>query len=142
MKDDQNLSRLLTHLRYAQLSQMQLDAQALSLHLRFTFETGQDDVMINLSRTVHIAISKNPEDDELPAVVGEVTLNSVENGGLAILTKLGYPFRTTLDPKIVFTFPSILLCHFHMEGDVCVDVVCGEYGIQKVKRGSMTPPAA
>lgn len=142
MKDDKDLLTLLTDLRYAQLIQIQLDAQELSLRLRFTFEAGKDDVIVDLSKTLHIAISKNPEDDELPSVVGAVTLSYVEDGGFDILTKLGYPFRETADPNIVFAFASMPLYHFHMEGDVCADVVCGEYGIEKLKRGSVSPPVA
>jgi len=125
---------LLQSLRNSQLSEVRLDPCTLSIQFRFTFGPGKDDVVIEMSKTVHIAISKDPEDEELLAIVGEVTLHEALDGGLSILTDLKYPFKSTADRSAVFTYPSTRLYHFHMEGDVCADVVCAQYKLQVINR--------
>lgn len=125
---------ILESLQDSQVSNVQLDPQMLSIQFQFTFGPGRDDVVIEMSNTVHIAISKDPEDEELPALVGEVSITPVLDGGLAVLTALKYPFKSTEDRGSVFTYPSIRLYHFHLEGDICAEVVCAQYKIRIVNR--------
>ena len=121
--------KLIASLRDAQLKYVRLDPERMAIALRFTFGTDRPDVMVHLRNTAHIAISKDPNDEELPAVVGIATLVPLSVDRISTLTKLAYPFRNTDDPSTVFTYSETPLYHFHLEGDICLDIVCGKYSV-------------
>ena len=121
---------LLESLQDSELSEVRLDPVSLSIEFRFTFGPERENVSIQMSKIVHIAISKDPDDEEMLAIVGKVLLNPVLDGGLSILEDLKYPFKSTEDQTMVLTYPSVQLYHFHLEGDICADVVCAQYKME------------
>ena len=123
---------LIQSLDTAQLRSVNLDPEALSLSFRFTFGPAEEDVTVELSGTAHIALSKHPEDEAGCGIVGEVKLKALEDGGAAVLTELNYALLQ-YDGSHVLTYPSTPLYHFHMEGDVCADVVCSSYKVRRLK---------
>lgn len=124
---------LIASLRDSQLKEVQLDRQTLSVSLHFTSGPEAQGIVLTLQNTVHVVISKDPDDEELPAVVGEATLVSLQDGGASVLTKLKYPFRKIDDSAAVFTYQDKRLYYFHLEGDVCCDVVCANYQIRRTE---------
>jgi hypothetical protein len=134
MKTTQIDEALIESLARSQLLAVYLDSKALSLRFQFTFGPPADDIVVELLNTAHIVISKDIDDAELLAVVGEVRLTAVSDGGFSILTKLGYLFKSEANSNAVFTYPSRTMYHFHMEGDVSADVVCGKYTITRLKQ--------
>lgn len=124
--------KLLQGLSTSQLRAVNLNPETLSITFRFTFGPSEQDVVIDLSDTAHIAISKHLEDDEGLGVIMEARLNALSDGGTAILTELNYPLLQSAGGPVL-TYPSVPLFHFHIEGDVCADVVCGRYTARKLK---------
>lgn len=123
---------LIQELDGSELRSVYLDPEKLSLTLRFTFGPMADDIILELSKTAHLAISKHPEDEEGLGVIMEASLKPLPDGGAAVLTELNYPLFQSLGGPVL-TYPSIPLFHFHMEGDVCADVVCSDYKVRRVK---------
>ena len=122
---------LIASLRHSQLKEVRLDRQSLSVSFHFTFGPDAQGFVLTFKNTVHVAVSKDPDDEELPAIVGEATLVPLSDGGASVLAKLRYPFRKIDDSTAVFTYPERSLYHFHLEGDVCADVVCGNYAMRE-----------
>lgn len=123
---------LIQGLNTSQLRSVNLDPETLSLRFRFTFGPSENDVIVELSNTAHIAISKHLEDEEGLGVIMEVKLRALEDGGAAVLTELNYPLLQHQGGPVL-TYPSVALYHFHMEGDVCADVVCSSYKVRRLK---------
>jgi len=104
--------------------------------IRFNFSFGSDptvrDMVIKLSEVVHFLLSKDSDDNEGCYTVYETTLTELEDGGKEVLSSLSYPIKST--DGNVFCYPSKTLFHFHLEGDLCVEVVCGKYEVFQCDR--------
>jgi hypothetical protein len=132
-----NTQSLLKSLRKSQLVGLSVDPNHLWVRLEFTYGTfgGEaDTVVIQLTQLVHFTLSKDPDDDDDDwcFFVGEINLTPIEDGGKEILSSLGYRFRER--DGTVASYPSRSLFHFHIEGGVCIEAVCGSYQVsQEIK---------
>jgi hypothetical protein len=101
--------------------------------IRFRLVTGRpgnDEIVLTLRNVAYLSTACNPEDiEELGslAFIGDLALYSVSDGGAAILSKLNYPILD-LDGK-TRAYPGTLRFYMHIEGDICTDVVCGDYSV-------------
>jgi hypothetical protein len=111
------------------LSQITMAPDMLSISFRF--ERGPDTrpIEVCLRQIAHISLSKTLDDDEGCANVFEASMVRLDDGGLAALSELAYGFRESGAPERPFTYPNRDLFRFHIEGDVCADVVCGDYDV-------------
>ena len=117
---------LLNTLRDFQLSEILISPVDWSTKLIFTFGSNPEikDVSVQLSKIVHMTFSKDPDDNEGCYTTYEVKLNPIHDGGNDILSLLNYPIRSR--DGNVFSYPSKMLFHFHLEGDICIEAVCEE----------------
>ena len=120
---------LLHYLRNSQLTEISISPVDFSVKLTFTFafESHSRDFVVHLFRLVHISFSKDLEDNEGCYVVYEMNLKKIDDGGKNILSLLNYPIKNRTGE--VFSYPSQELYHFHLEGDMCIEVICGKYHI-------------
>ncbi|QDL11087.1 hypothetical protein DP113_27110 [Brasilonema octagenarum UFV-E1] len=123
----QNITTFLEDLKSADLIGISLLPQNVGLRLEFTFGPESGDAKIELYRIVHLVISQplNTDDEDFCFWVGEVELKKIEEGESQILSALSYPFK---DSKGSIETDSSLI-YFRLEGDICVEVVCGNYKI-------------
>ncbi|KAB8315981.1 hypothetical protein SD81_032205 [Tolypothrix campylonemoides VB511288] len=123
----QNITTFLEDLKSADLVGISLLPQNLGLRLDFTFGPEAGDAKIELYRIVHLVLSQplNIDDQDLCFWVGEVELKKIEESGSQILSGLSYPFK---NPNGSIEADSSLI-YFRLEGDIFVEVVCGNYKI-------------
>jgi hypothetical protein len=57
----------------------------------------------------------------------EAILSKLDDGGEAVLRKTGYGF-VGQDGNVA-TYPNIDLYHFHLEGEICADIVCRSFDL-------------
>ena len=74
-------------------------------------------------------MSKSPEDEDGSHPVGDVSLTPLEDGGREVLSSLNYKICDR--DGGVFTYSSASMFHFHLDGWIVLDVVCGEYHVYK-----------
>lgn len=124
------------YLQRSQLKNIALNPQTLALQFRFTEVEGKPDrdVQLELLGIAQVNLAKDLEDEEMLAIVGEANLAPITDGGRAIFEKLRYPFRSLELDSAPFSYPDSELFHFHLEGDVCADVVCKEYRLTELAR--------
>lgn len=116
-----------------------LDPKELSLHLEFAL-TGQNrgEIDLKLSNTVQVSVSRTPNEESGHWYVFEARLVAVLDGGLQVLKSLGHGFRKSTEAlDLPFTYPETKLFHFHLEGQVCMDVVCAEYQVMSGGGGTL-----
>ncbi|MGB8690479.1 MAG: hypothetical protein WCD53_24535 [Microcoleus sp.] len=115
-------------LKSADLTGISLIPQPLTLRLDFTFGTGIYDTAIEFSQLVHHVISQpvNTDSEESCFWVGNAELRQLTEGKSQILSDLSYPFQN--QEGLVETGASALF-YFRLEGDICIQVVCGSYKI-------------
>jgi hypothetical protein len=122
---------LLDRLRDFQLVEISFKPTEWSIHLTFTFGPNVKDIVVNLFEIAHFILSKNPDDNDGCYMVGEVTLTSITDGGLRVLSSLNYPFKNR--DGSIFSYPSKQLFYWHLEGDVCLEVICGKYELFQIE---------
>ncbi len=122
------------YLQRSQLKSIVLNPQTLALQFSFTQVEGKrnQDVELELLGIAQVNLAKDLQDDEMFAIVGEASLTSIADGGRAILEKLRYPFRSLENNNVPFSYLDTKMFHFHLEGDICVDVVCKEYRLKEL----------
>ncbi len=116
---------LFEDLQHAFVTQVQYNKSVIQID--FALE-GADFANIRLSEIVHLVYSQTLA-DEGAYFVGELSLTQVSDGGKEVLSTLHYRFFD--QNKEVFSYPSEQLFHFHLEGDICLEVVCGAYELYK-----------
>jgi hypothetical protein len=99
----------------------------LGLRLDFTFGPESGDAKIELYRIVHLVFSQplNTDDENFCFWVGEVELRNIEESGSQFLSGLSYPFKNANGSIEA----DSSLTYFRLEGDIFVEVVCGNYKI-------------
>lgn len=102
--------------------------------IQFTFSPNEPDTVLELSRISFYQLSLDPDEGGDLAFVGQVDAFAFEDSGQKILSKLGYCFEHS--PGIVRTLPEASGFYFHIEGDICGDIVCGMYSVRTVPFGS------
>lgn len=122
----ENVQSLLKYLKRSQLVGISVEPSNLSITLEFTHGTQGCNVIIKVFQVVHFIISKDPDDNDV-FYVGNINLITIEDGGKEILSSLLYPF--TEQDGGVGIYPSRCLFHLHIEGGICIEVVCGSYQI-------------
>jgi hypothetical protein len=122
-----NITTFLEDLKSADLVGISLLPQNLGLRLDFTFGPEAGDAKIELYRIVHLVFSQplNTDDENFCFWVGEVELRNIEESGSQFLSGLSYPFK---NPNGSIEADSSLI-YFRLEGDIFVEVVCGNYKI-------------
>jgi hypothetical protein len=123
----------LQYLRRSQLKSVVLNPLTLALQFIFTAVEGRPDTILELLGIAQVNLAKDLDDEEMLAIVGEASLVSVADGGLGIFEQLRYPFKSLADDSVPFSYPGTELFHFHLEGDVCADVICKEYRLREQK---------
>ncbi len=115
-------------LKSADLAGITLIPQPLTLRLDFTFGTGIYDTSIEFYQLVHQVISQpvNSDSQESCFWVGNAELRQLTEDKTQILSALSYPFQN--QAGLVETGSSSLF-YFRLEGDICIEVVCGSYKI-------------
>ncbi|HKC63834.1 MAG TPA: hypothetical protein VKB86_09365 [Pyrinomonadaceae bacterium] len=111
----------LKHLDAYALSEIFIEPSGQCLSFGFTSSIGEPSIRLKLFNPALIKISRTLDDEGL-FLVGEARLASLEDGGKDVFAFLGYDFRN-LNGSLL-TYPSRPLLHFHLEGDVCIDVIC------------------
>lgn len=127
-----NIQALLKYLRKSQLVGISFEPTKLSMRLEFTVGSQGDDIVIQLFQIIHLVLSKDPDDNKI-FYVGEINLIPIENGGKEILSFLLYPFRER--DGSVASYPSQSLFHLHIEGGICIEVICGSYQVFQELKG-------
>jgi hypothetical protein len=123
-----NLTTFLEDLKSADLVGISFLPRTLGLRLDFTFGPEANDIAIELYKIVHLVLSQpiNPDDEGYCFWVGEVEIKTLPNDGSQLLSDLSYHF--TNQKKIIDADLSSKF-YFRLEGDICIDVVCGRYQI-------------
>ncbi len=125
----------LEYLQRSQLKSIVLDSQTLALQFRFTQVEGKPDTILELLGIAQIKLAKDLDDEEMLATMvgaSEPSLIPIADGGRAVFEQLHYPFKSLGDHNVPFSYPGVQLFHFHMEGDICADVICKEYRLREV----------
>ncbi len=123
-----NLTTFLEDLKSADLVGITFLPRTLGLRLDFTFGPEANDVAIELYKIVHLVLSQpiNPDDEDYCFWVGEVEVKKLVNDGTQLLSDLSYQFTKQngmIDSDLASRF------YFHLEGDICIEVVCSHYQI-------------
>jgi hypothetical protein len=121
----------LEDLKSADLIGISLTPQPLTLRLDFTFGAEMYDISLEFHHLVHQVISQpvnsDPSDPEESCFwVGNVELREIGAEQSQILSSLSYPFQ---DQAGTVQTSSSSLFYFRLEGDICIQVVCGSYKI-------------
>lgn len=118
----------LEDLKSADLTGISLIPQPLTLRLDFTFEAEIYDTYIEFYHLVHQVISQpfNADPDESCFWVGNLELKKLEADQSQILSSLSYPFQNQAGLIKVGSSP---LFYFRLEGDICIQLICGSYKI-------------
>jgi hypothetical protein len=125
-----DLLLLADKLKGSSLINCTIDSSNFSFHLEFSFGHGKTDVIVKLYQVVHSLISKDPDDQDSCFFIGDLFINSLNDGGLELLSDLKYGFR---DPNgEVSSYPSRSLWHLHIEGGICIDLVFCAYEVFQV----------
>ncbi|GAB4289580.1 MAG: hypothetical protein Fur0025_24110 [Oscillatoriaceae cyanobacterium] len=119
------IESLLTNLRKSQLTGISFDPESLALTLEFTLGDEVKVIKMQFFQLIHLVISKEIDENDGCFFVGDVSLTPVADGGKEILSSLLYRFRER--DGTVATYPQQSLFHFHLEGGVCIEAVCGEW---------------
>jgi hypothetical protein len=112
-------------LKSSDLVGISLNPQTLGLHLDFTFGPEAEDVAIELDHIIHLVFSQplNTDDEDICFWVGEVELTKIEDDIQKYLSK-SYPF---VNQNQVDNTNLQSLIYFHLQGDICLEVVCKNY---------------
>jgi len=124
-----NLSTFLEDLKSADLVGISLVPHHFGLHLDFTYGPDLGDVAIELYQIIHLIFSQPFPSQELDYCfwVGEVQLNQISPENSHILSTLSYPFNHS---KPSNGYPlNLPLVHFHLEGEICLEIICSHYKI-------------
>jgi len=115
-------------LRNADLVGISLISQPLTLRLDFTFGMEIYDTSIEFYQLVHHVISQPVKSDSEESCfwVGNAEIRELAEDKSQILSGLSYPFQN--QAGLVDTGSSSLF-YFRLEGDICIQVVCGSYKI-------------
>lgn len=116
---DEEYANLMASLKYASVTSLQLSKSAVQVDFAMD---GADTAILRLSEVVHMVLSQTLA-DEGAYLVGELSITPVNDGGKEILSALQYRFSNQNGE--VFSYPAVEMFHFHLEGDVCLEVVCG-----------------
>ena len=123
--------KILNNLKSSSLAEIYMDPTTLSLRLNFTYGPDGKDISIVFFHIAHMTISKILDDEDGVFNISEISINGIKDGGSDLLKKLGYMFQ---DGNGVLTYPEEKLFHLYIEGDVCMEVICGNYKIlQEIK---------
>ena len=126
------LTTFLEDLKSADLVGISLNPQNLGLRLDFTFGPEADDVAIEFYQIIHLVFSQplNANDEDICFWVGEVELKKIEDNIQEFLST-SYPF---INQTGIINTNVQSLTYFHLEGDICLEVVCRNYKtFQQVK---------
>jgi len=125
----QNLTTFLEDLKSADLIGISFIPKSLGLRLDFTYGPEIGDVAIELEGIVHFVFSQplEPEDEDFCFWVGEVKIESLSEGAMSVLSSLSYPFTMGQSANLPET--NSALVRFYLEGDICLEVICGSYKI-------------
>ena len=120
-----NLTAFLEDLKSADLVGISFIPQSLGLRLDFTYGPEIGDVGIELYRIVHLVFSQpfDPDDTDYCFWVGEVEIESLSEAAMSVLSSLSYPFTNSSSASS--------LVRFRLEGDICLEAVCGNYKIYR-----------
>ncbi|MGH9822315.1 MAG: hypothetical protein ACREDR_03500 [Blastocatellia bacterium] len=108
------------------LSEMNLEPSGLWLRFDFESAIGGPVVILKLYNPALVKFSRTL-DDEGGFVIGEAAL-SVLDDSKTDLAALGYGFSDKNGPTL--SYPARTLLHFHLEGDICIDVICEDYDLR------------
>ncbi len=116
---------LLEKLRNFHISDIYVNPINLSVKLTLTFPSDPsiENVYIELEKIVHIAFSKELEENEDCFFILDIFLEEISDGGSDILSSLNYPLHNT--DGSVFSYPLQPLFYFRLEGGLFIEAVCG-----------------
>lgn len=119
---------LLKQMEASSVSTFFIEPSGRWLSIDFTSSVGELDVLLKLFNPILFKFSRTLDDEGL-FVVGGVSLTSIYDGGKDILDSLSYDFKDESSHRV--SYPQRALWHFHLEGDICIDVVCEYYELLK-----------
>lgn len=111
----------------SQLVGVFIEPTKLWIRLDFIVEIENKECDIEFHQILNFHLSKDIDSEDGGYYIGEISHQEITDGGKEILSKMRYPFLDFNEE--MKTFPSKLLHYFHLEGEVCVDIVCGNYKI-------------
>ena len=106
---------------------IQPEVKRVELHLGFS--PNEKGAILKLNNVIHLKSSKTFDAVEGPFYVGEMKMVRLNDGDEGILVALQYPFHGS-NGKIV-PYPNQALFHFHLEGEMILDIICVGYEIFK-----------
>jgi hypothetical protein len=129
-----NHKYLIDKISHCQISQVVLEPTQLWLRLEFIDPIDLKEIVLELDKMAYFSLSKTSDDEDGAYVILEAKLSSV-NDSLGLLSKLNYGFISSPQINLLES-----IYHLHIEGDICLDVVCESYKIFErpdgnIKRG-------
>jgi hypothetical protein len=121
-------NELVQELSNYQITGISLEPSQLWLRVELTCGSHKPDVTLEMHNIAQISISKTPDDEDSCYFAGEVTITPCDDGGKSILTQLGYAFSNRKGEVMAMSSNAF---HIHIEGDICLDVVCQTYKLLK-----------
>ena len=125
MSESRDRYEAVASLERLQLESLALQREANSLKLAFVNESGTFHEL-HLTGVYQISLSRHPGEDG-PFVIGEVWIARRLDGAKEVLEALKYGFVD--DSGQVFSGAQQALHHFHLEGDVVLDVICESFSL-------------
>ena len=112
------ISSLPDGVSHPQVSGIHLDPVRISVGIDFIepYVGGTNEFRFTFEKILLFTISKTPDDEDGLYLVGNVTLRRSENVMEALNGLLVRNMRHTTLPESVYVF--------HLEGEICVDIVC------------------
>lgn len=114
---------LIDKISHCQISQFVLEPTKLWLRLEFIDPIDLKEIVLELYKMAYFSLSKTSDDEDGAYVILEAELLSV-NDSLELLSKLNYGFISSPQINVLDS-----LYHLHIEGDICLDVVCESYKV-------------
>jgi len=114
-------TELLQELSHYQITGISLEPSQLWLRVDLTCGPDKPDIAIEMHNIAQISLSKTPDDEDSCYLIGKVAITPYQDGGKAILTKLGYAFYDERGEVMASTTKAF---HIRIEGDMCLNVVC------------------
>ena len=93
------------------------------IRLKFSYGGAKASISeLILYNAVQLSISRTPDTEESSYYVGEIALKKLSDGGQVLLRKFGHSFLEQNGE--IAKYQDIPLYHIHIEGEICIDVVC------------------
>lgn len=129
MKNDIKQSeKKINELNSSEILSINIDPIKFLIKIHFFLPIDGKAITIELKDIALIRIAKDIKDDDGNYFVAKINFQSITaDGGYDIFSKIGYPYFD-MDGNVL-TYPNRSLYYLSIEGDLCLDIVCGSFEI-------------